>query len=367
VCNVRKGVIRVQGPSVTVIGAGIAGASVAYHLAQGGARVTVLESCPAAAAGVTGRSFGWVSLGNVMPAENIDLFLLRKRAVREFNRLEREWRGGLRKSTRGALLWRSTEQATIALVDGHHAHGSAVSALSSARFSEMEPSVISPPCCAAFAADDFAIEPVALAKRLLDGVREAGGAVYFGAPVEHIVPGNGVEIAIHTPAWTIRSDFVVIANGAGVAKLASHVGALIDIELSPATLQCFRLMRPLSQHILSGPDFELRHSADGSLLATEWPPDEGENGLAELAERTIVTLRDRFYGVDGILLQSIETADRPLPRGGWPCVGNLPHMKGVFVAVAHPGIVFAPLIGRITADAILDGKRDPSFANFKSL
>ena len=45
---------------VIVIGAGIIGASTAYHLAARGAHVTVLEQFDSAAEGSTGRSFASV-------------------------------------------------------------------------------------------------------------------------------------------------------------------------------------------------------------------------------------------------------------------------------------------------------------------
>ena len=118
--------------------------------------------------------------------------------------------------------------------------------------------------------------------------------------------------------------------------------------------------KPLVCHILSGPDFELRHSADGSLLAAERYPDEGKEGLAALAVHLMEVLRDQFGGVGKMHLLSVEAAFRPVPKTGWPCIGSLPGIKGIYVAVAHPGIVFAPLMGRIVAEEIIDGKRDPA-------
>ena len=48
-------------PSVIITGAGIVGATLAYHLASGGASVTIIErSRPAS--GVTARSFAWINV-----------------------------------------------------------------------------------------------------------------------------------------------------------------------------------------------------------------------------------------------------------------------------------------------------------------
>jgi len=45
---------------VVVVGAGIVGASLAYHLACKGAAVTIIDA-DQAASGVTGRSFAWIN------------------------------------------------------------------------------------------------------------------------------------------------------------------------------------------------------------------------------------------------------------------------------------------------------------------
>ncbi len=46
--------------TVAIVGAGIVGASVAYHLACRGVPVTLIDRAPSPAAGATGDSFGWI-------------------------------------------------------------------------------------------------------------------------------------------------------------------------------------------------------------------------------------------------------------------------------------------------------------------
>lgn len=70
--------------SVLVIGAGIVGASIAYHLARAGCRVKVLER-DFAARGVTGSSFASVGLEKSAAHTYSDPF--RRSAAEEFDRL----------------------------------------------------------------------------------------------------------------------------------------------------------------------------------------------------------------------------------------------------------------------------------------
>ena len=48
-------------PSVVVVGAGIVGATIAYHLASAGSAVAIVERSQPAS-GVTARSFAWINI-----------------------------------------------------------------------------------------------------------------------------------------------------------------------------------------------------------------------------------------------------------------------------------------------------------------
>jgi glycine/D-amino acid oxidase-like deaminating enzyme len=86
--------------SVVVIGAGIVGASVAYHLARRGAPVTLIDRGTAPATGVTGGSFAWIEgCGGDWPGGAEDL---RGSVLADYGRLEAElpdvevcWSGSL--------------------------------------------------------------------------------------------------------------------------------------------------------------------------------------------------------------------------------------------------------------------------------
>ncbi|MCA8467130.1 FAD-dependent oxidoreductase [Burkholderia cepacia] len=96
-----------------MVGGGIVGASIAWHLARSGAQVTLLEKQPAAAGGATHWSFGWVGTGSALP---------------EFARLAREL-GPLPVTTRGALVWLDSDAQTAALIDEQRAAGAAWSSI----------------------------------------------------------------------------------------------------------------------------------------------------------------------------------------------------------------------------------------------
>lgn len=91
--------------SAVVVRAGIAGASVAYHLARRGVPVTLLEQGPAPANGVTGDSFAWIgSSGRHWPGGAQDL---REHVLADHRRLENELPHIAVRRT-GSLSWAGT-------------------------------------------------------------------------------------------------------------------------------------------------------------------------------------------------------------------------------------------------------------------
>ena len=71
---------------VIVVGAGIVGASIAYHLAAAGAAVTVLDA-GAVGAGASAKSFGWI---NASFAETPAYYRLRRAAIDRFRVLSQQ-------------------------------------------------------------------------------------------------------------------------------------------------------------------------------------------------------------------------------------------------------------------------------------
>ena len=86
---------------IVVIGAGILGASIAYHLARRGARVTLLDRGPPAGE-ATGASFAWINASFRNPKPYYDLRMV---GLQEYRRLEAELAGRLVVTWGGGLNW----------------------------------------------------------------------------------------------------------------------------------------------------------------------------------------------------------------------------------------------------------------------
>src|SRR5829696_5059047 len=167
-------VVNVMSPPVSrdlvVVGAGIVGASVAYHAARAGAVVTLVDA-GRPGAGVTADSFAWIGASGVRtgPAAG-----LRATATEEYRRLEAEL-PGLPVTWCGSLSWGAEDGAPEA--------GPGQEIVDAATVATLEPTLRQPPEWAVWAPGDGAADPVGVTERLVAGARAHGARVHPDTPV----------------------------------------------------------------------------------------------------------------------------------------------------------------------------------------
>ncbi len=346
-------------PRVAVVGAGIMGTCAAWHLARAGAAVTLLERQAEVAAGVTRRSYGWVGTGSALPSENAACFALEVQAVRDFARLEREL-GPLPIAARGALVWCDSDDETSALIAEQRAAGVRIEALDRRRVAERVPGLAGPPSVAAWAPDDFAIEPGDLARQFATAAQACGATVNCGVDVTAIEARRGRVAGVRTDSGFVAADTVVLANAAAAISLAAGAGLALPIGEEPAVLMRFAdgtgsANGAVAHHLLYGKGLELRPGRAGGLVSAADYPAEGEAGLAALAERTRTAIAELLVPRPELSLLSVDAAWRPMTADGLPLARFLPEISGLYALVAHPGVMLAPYLGRLAAKDIVDG------------
>ena len=336
-------------PHVIVVGAGIVGASMAYHLARRGADVTIIEqNCPAS--GVTARAFAWINVSHGVAGPNAPL---RERALGEYRRLDDELGGALPIDWCGALTWTRNPADSERMVRDHEAHGHDLRLVDAREIGALEPGLAFPPECAAYAPGEGGIDPVAATDVLIRAAREAGAQLRLSSPVHALTTDRGRVVGVATTDGTIAADNIVVAAGLGSVALCAPVGIALPVDASPAILVRLRASQRLVRRILASPTFEVRQPATGLFLAAEdYIDDSPENGPGAVARRTLSELGRQLRGGGTLAIEEASAGVRPMPRDDLPIVGRDTSLPGLYVAVMHAGIVMAPVVGRLAAEEI---------------
>ncbi|MFN7025574.1 MAG: NAD(P)/FAD-dependent oxidoreductase [Pseudorhizobium sp.] len=339
-------------PRIIVIGSGIVGSAITYNLAIRGADVLLLDQGHEAGTGVTGKAFGWINVINGTPGERS--YALWRDAIAEYRQLANALPSAFASVRRGSVLWKGTAEETEQFAQLHQKAGERIELLDQGALHVLEPHLRQVPDLAAFAPDDLALDPGQLAQDLVGAACSAGAKVRFDTAVSAIESDNGKVSGVRIVDQQLAADVVVLAAGAGVQALTNAIGIETGIATSPALLLRYSCDHPLINHILRGPRLEVRQARDGTLLvAKSYKADSAENTPNVIGEQMLAIMKEELVLPEGVRLISAKVGERPVFADGLPRLGFLPEIGNLFLAVGHPGVILAPLIGRLTAEQIL--------------
>jgi 4-methylaminobutanoate oxidase (formaldehyde-forming) len=216
-----------------VIGGGIVGCSVAYHLGKLGWTDTVLLERKKLTSGTTFHAAGLV--GQLRTSANITQLL--GHSVALYRRLEEEtglqtgWKmnGGLRLACNADRWTEVKRQATTA-----HSFGLEMHLLTPREAQELWPLMtIDDLVGAAYLPTDGQANPSDITQSLARGARLAGVQIFEDTPVTRIMVEDGRIRGVETPFGTIACEKVVLCAGQWTRSLAATVGVnvpLVSVE-----------------------------------------------------------------------------------------------------------------------------------------
>ena len=335
-----------QGKRVVVIGAGIVGGSMAYHLAAKGANVTLVEAGDIAS-GVTGSSFAWLNTSHPEPDP---IAQLRGAAIKEYRRLETHL-PGLEIQWTGALSYGATVIGTPPLSDQQ----ASATRVSRAQILDLEPNLKSPPQSAVYEAGQGALDAVAATHALIAAAQGYGAKILTQTRMLGFETRGTTVTGVETTIGIIDADIVVLAAGTGITKLTDMLGISLPIDASPAIFIRYTSQPKLVRTLISSPEMEVRQTSEGALLAAEdYLDDTLENQPEAIALRTARTIQNELHGVVSIHPERACVGLRPMPADGLPIIGYLPKVAGVYVCAMHPGVTLAAVVGRLVSEEIID-------------
>ncbi len=356
----RAGETRPRG-RVAVVGAGIVGSSIAYHLARRGAEVVVFEK-RRPAAGATWDSFAWINA--TFDKRSRSYFELNRLGVLGYQHLE-DPLGALRIDWGGSVQWFGDDAGAEWLreqVRRHRAWGYDTRLIGQDELTGLEPQLVpGAVTAAAYSADEGSVDPVAATRAFLDAARAAGAILECPVEVAAVERRVG-RLAVRTRAGEstadeLAVDVLVVAAGDETDAVAAMAGAHLPLAHSSGLLAHSAPVAHGLSRVILAPTAHMVQRADGSVVTGKDFGGQADDtssgqGAALLAEAAKYLPALATAGLD-----RLGHGRRPMPRDGLPAAGFAAESPGVYLAVADSGITLAPILGRLAAAEILDGLR----------
>ncbi len=351
---------------VIIIGGGVQGASLAFHLAQRQVQVVVLEK-KFVAAGATGRSSGLVRMHYDTEVDS--------RLAWESFRYFRNWRelvGGHCGFTRTGFLQLVPPELVEALkanVRMHQAIGIPALLVSADDVKRLAPHFATQDIqAAAYEPESGYAMPSDAANALMSAARQKGARLLQDCQVSSVIVDHNQVKGVRSDQGVFWAPIVVNAAGAWAGQINTSVG--LDIPYNTWRHDTMFVVRP-PEIGLSHPtviDFgnEMYFRPEGGLTLVgledgnplgEPPDSDTERARSGFVERAIDRLCLRVPAMQAGALQSAHGGYDGLTPDQHPILGAA-GPDGFYLDCGHSGTGFktAPAVGLCMAELILDGK-----------
>ena len=366
---------------VTVVGAGIVGASIAYHLAKAGAAVTVIDKDGPATHASRG-TFAWI---NATWAKQPKAYhALNQAGVSSWAVLQEEL--GLPVKWGGSLEWFSTESRQQRLgeqIAEQVAWGEPAEMLSGDRLAALEPHVnFSGTETAAYSPNDGAVDPVLATEVLLKAAGAYGAELKTPCELLEISRDSNGQTQVETSLGKFAADRIILATGAAPDVAERFAGLAVPQRITPGVIAITKPMPALLCRVISAPGVHMHQRTNGRFVLGEQDgAPQNEAHAMRLKDRPRVFPSDAFaeqhfyriLNVAETVLPAIAEAEletayigwRPLPLDGHPVLGMSAERPGVYIAIMHSGVSLAPIIGQLVAHEVLSDAPNPELSAYR--
>lgn len=362
-------------PEIVIIGGGVVGASVAYHLAERGLRdIFVLDRASSLGEGSTGKATGGVraqfetDINIRMSLYSIDFF--------------EDWDQPVEYEPKG-YVFLAADSVHLEYLDRTIARQRQlgyddVHLVTQSEIAAMVPGLnVDDVVGGSVGPRDGFINPMAILEGFIVGASHHGARVLTGVDVEKVIVESGRVAGVKTKDGRIDCDKAVICGGAWSTRLAASAG--VDLPVTPQRRQIVwaRAPQPLAPdmpmvidmkdgfHFRPGKEFHhgAGHTQDPNAVLFAWPdPNEPSSFSVEFDEAYLdkvgarAAYRAPFLNGSNIVYEKCRAGLYENTPDHHAILGAC-DVDGLYLACGFSGhgVMHSPATGRALAEIILDG------------
>ncbi|KAF5012473.1 hypothetical protein FDECE_1463 [Fusarium decemcellulare] len=347
-------------PHVIVVGGGIVGASIAWHLARETTVTIVAEDVGGPA---TAASFAWL---NASSANEKFYYEFRRRSLERWKQIKLQL-PDLPISWSGSLNWNKSLENLMKKERNLSPWGYHVAYMHKSQIAVDEPLIdtcILPEWALRYS-EEGAIEAHIAARQLIADA-EAKGAKLIRNIAKGLCKNDGrVSGVILASGEEVQGDHVVVAAGLGSVSLLASEGLALSVTSVPALLVNSKPTEKLLSEVINSKYLYMRQTADGVIRAgCEYPGDDPGDNPEQTARDVFAKLRQAFVDGSNLEFDHYTIGHKPVPEDALPIIGPT-GLEGLSIAVMHSGVTNAAIVGELLSKQILTGETDPALFNFR--
>ena len=349
---------------VAVIGAGIVGGSVAFHLSEQGAEVTIFDKS-GPGSGATDHSFAWINAFAKRPRTYFDL---NHRSVDMWGRFGENIGVGTGLKWGGNVTYCSDIASGEKLkleCETMQTWGYAIRSITKDELSSFEPNLeIGEFTYGVYMQNEGHVVGRLAAKACVDSVVQNGTGTYLEQKVDSITQVKD-KVIVEFNQSKMEFDYVVIAAGIDSTNLWRNLGVNLPHKRSPGvvvrTIPVPKIMDKLSTIYLpqaeeGGKELHVRQDNDGIVtIGSGSQENETEDDSQFNADETLKNASKFFPALKDLEAMTVPVGFRPMPVDGMPVIGFSEKVDRVYSLIMHSGVTLAPLVGLWAATEILSG------------
>ncbi|KON85523.1 glycine oxidase [Sporosarcina globispora] len=347
-----------------IVGGGINGSSIAFHLAKRGYKVAVLEKekiagkASGAAAGILGAQTELDEDGPLfrMACKSRSMY---RSLIPELEDLSQVHIGYQNKGMYKVAADKDQELELRRLIESQRKAGEQAEWLPIDELINREPSVSSQLLGAMYIPNDGQVQAYELSLAFAKASRALGAEIYEYASVSELILKDEKVHGVATSQGEFLAESVIVASGAWSREVLEKSG--LSLPIIPVKGECLSVIaeKPLVQGTIFShgcyivPKQSGRVVVGATVKANSFDEKVTLGGISSLMEKA----RNLIPDIANTEWERAWTGIRPQSADGQPFLGEHPVYKGLYIAAGHfrNGILLAPATGELMAD-ILEGK-----------